>query len=135
MSEKPEIAVGAVVIDGDRLLMVRRGKPPAEGLWTIPGGRVEKGEYLSDALQREVREETGLEVEAGAMLGIFEVVGDLHYVILDYTAELISDGAGPVAGDDVAEVEWVQMDAIEERECTPRFVEMLTGWGVLPPKS
>ena len=112
--------------------MVRRGRPPAEGLWTIPGGRVEKGEYLSAALEREVKEETGLEVTAGALLGIFEVIGDPHYVILDYTAELVSGDAEPEAGDDVAEVEWVQMDAIKERECTPRFIEMLTGWGVLP---
>jgi len=132
MSEKPEIAVGAVIIDADRLLMVRRGKAPAEGLWTIPGGRVEKGEYLSDALEREVMEETGLNVTAGALLGIFEVIGDPHYVILDYVADIATSDQNPVAGDDVAEVEWVQMDLIKDRECTPRFIEMLTGWGVLP---
>ncbi len=130
MSARPEIAVGAVVLDRDRLLMVRRGQPPAEGLWTIPGGRVEQGEYLDAALRREVLEETGLQITPGALLGIFEVVGDPHYVILDYVASL-SGSEHAVAGDDVAEVEWVPLDLIEERECTPRFVETLTGWGVL----
>ena len=110
--------------------MVRRGQPPAEGLWTIPGGRVEHGEYLSAALRREVFEETGIEIEPGALLGIFEVVGDPHFVILDYLATA-AEGRDPVAAGDVLEAEWVQLDEVEGRECTPRFVETLTGWGVL----
>lgn len=97
----------------------------------MPGGRVESGEYLADALRREVREETALEVDPGDLLGIFEVMGDAHYVILDYLASPTSD-AEPQAGDDAAEVRWVPLTEVASLECTPRFVEMLTAWGVLP---
>lgn len=113
--------------------MVRRGQPPGENLWTIPGGRLEHGEYLSTALRREVKEETGLEVDPGALLGIFEVVGDPHFVILDYLAT-VTDGAAPLAAGDVREAAWVPLDEVHKRECTPRFVQTLTGWGVLEPR-
>lgn len=130
MPDRPEIAVGAVVVRDDQLLMVRRAENPGRGLWTIPGGRVERGEYLSAALQREVREETGLEITPGALLGIFEVVGDPHFVILDYLATVVGHPTLQAASD-VREVEWVPLDDVQERECTPRFVETLTAWGVL----
>lgn len=97
----------------------------------MPGGRVESGEYLSDALVREVKEETGLDVTVGDLLGIFEVTGDPHYVILDYTATPMGDEE-PVASDDAAEVRWVPLDEIAGLDCTPRFVETLTAWGILP---
>ncbi|HVF52892.1 MAG TPA: NUDIX hydrolase [Actinomycetota bacterium] len=126
----PVIAVGAVVVKDGSLLMVRRAQEPSAGLWSVPGGRVEHGEYLSDALQREVREETGLEIEVLQLLGILEVVGDPHYVILDYVATTSSEGE-PVAGTDVSEVRWVPLDDIGALECTPRFEEMLRAWGVL----
>ncbi|MGH2755325.1 MAG: NUDIX hydrolase [Actinomycetota bacterium] len=128
--ERPQVAVGAVVIDGGAILMVRRGRDPGKGLWTVPGGRVEHGEYLSQALTREVKEETGLEVEVRDLLGILEVTGDPHYVILDYVAVPIG-ATEPVAGDDVDDVSWVDLDKVTDLECTPRFVEMLTAWGVL----
>lgn len=128
--QRPQIALGAVVIRDGELLMVRRGKDPGKGLWTVPGGRLEKGEYLQDALVREVREETGLEIEVGQLLGIFEVIGDDHYVILDYLAEPVGK-AKLRAGDDADEVAWMSLDKVHELECTPRFIETLTAWGVL----
>lgn len=127
--DSPQIAVGAVVVDSGRLLMVRRGREPAKGLWSVPGGKVEKGEYLNAAVRREVREETGLEIRIDRLLGIHEVVGDTHYVILDFMAAL--DGQGdPVPADDVAEARWVPLDEVASLDCTPRFCETLRGWGV-----
>jgi 8-oxo-dGTP diphosphatase len=125
----PQVAVGAVVIRDNELLMVKRGREPARGLWSIPGGRLERGEYLSDAVRREVKEETGLEVEVADLLGLFEVVGDPHYVILDYLASPIKE-SDPSAGDDVDEVRWVPLNEIANLDCTPRLVETLKGWGV-----
>lgn len=127
--DTPQIAVGAVVVDSSRLLMVKRGREPAKGLWSVPGGRVEKGEYLNAAVAREVREETGLSIKVDRLLGILEVVGDPHYVILDYMASLHGPDAA-VAGDDVAEVAWVPLDEVSGLDCTPRFIETMRGWGV-----
>jgi ADP-ribose pyrophosphatase YjhB (NUDIX family) len=132
--ERPQVAVGAVVLHEGRLLMVRRGREPARGLWTVPGGRVEHGEYLADALKREVLEETSLAVEVRELLGIFEVPGDPHFVILDHIAVPLGAPGDPAPGDDVDEVRWVPLDEVPLLDCTPRFVEMMTAWGVLPPR-
>lgn len=131
IEKSPQIAVGAIVVrDGD-LLMVKRGNDPGRGLWSLPGGRVEHGEYLADALRREVAEETGLDVTVGDLVGIFEVVGDPHFVILDFFARAEGEVA-PVAGaSDVDEVRWVALDRMGELDCTPRFLETLKGWGIL----
>lgn len=114
------------------LLMVQRATEPGRGLWTIPGGRVEAGESLTDAVRREVREESGLEVDVGELAGVFEVTGDPHYVILDYLAAP-AGATDPIPGDDAADVRWVPLAEVKDRRCTPRFVEMLTAWGVLQP--
>ncbi len=126
----PQVAVGAIVVHDGALLMVQRGQEPARGLWSVPGGRVEQGEYLVDALKREVAEETALAVEVGDLLGILEVVGDPHYVILDYMAE-VQGSADAVPSGDAADVRWVPLDEVAALPCTPRFVETMRGWGVL----
>ena len=125
----PQLAVGAVVVTDGALLMVQRNQEPAKGLWTLPGGRVEHGEYIEDALRREVSEETGIDIEVDRLLGIFEVVGDPHFVILDFLATAASQ-AEPQAATDVAEARWVPLDEVEEMELTPRLVETLRAWGV-----
>lgn len=125
----PQIAVGAVVVRDGHLLMVQRDTEPGRGLWSVPGGRLETGEYLNDAVVREVQEETGLSVQVGELLGILEVVGDPHYVILDFVATT-GDDQTPQAGDDVANVRWVPLDEVSALECTPRLRETLRGWGV-----
>lgn len=127
----PQIAVGAIVVKDGRLLMVQRAHDPGAGLWSLPGGRLEHGEYLAAALQREVSEETGLDVEVRDLVGILEVVGDPHYVILDYFAEVTTDD-DPVAADDVSDARWVPLDEVASLPCTPRFQETMRGWGVLP---
>lgn len=129
-SSGPFIGVGAVVVHEGRLLLVRRGKEPGKGLWSLPGGRLELGEHLVEAVRREVAEETGLEVSVQDLLGIHEVVGDPHYVVLDHVATVVGDPT-PAAGEDAAEVRWVPLDRVHELELTPRFVETLTAWGVL----
>lgn len=127
----PQIAVGAIVVKDERLLMVQRAHDPGAGLWSLPGGRVEHGEYLVAALRREVSEETGLDVEVRELVGILEVVGDPHYVILDYFAEVTGDDT-PAAADDVSDARWVPLDEVASLPCTPRFHETMRGWGVLP---
>jgi ADP-ribose pyrophosphatase YjhB (NUDIX family) len=131
-ANKPQVAVGAIVVHEDKLLMVRRGRDPGRGLWSLPGGRVEQGEYLHEALVREVKEETGLDVTPRALVGILEVVGDPHYVILDFAAEP-SGTTEPSAQGDADEATWVPLTEIRTLDCTPRFVETLTAWGILAP--
>jgi 8-oxo-dGTP diphosphatase len=97
----------------------------------VPGGHVEPGEYLQDAARREVREETGLDVEIDQLVGIFEILGDSHLVILDFLAHPAGDE--PLRpSSDAAEARWVPLDEVTELDCTPRLVETLRGWGVLP---
>jgi 8-oxo-dGTP diphosphatase len=125
------LAVGAIVIRDGHLLMVRRAQEPARGLWSVPGGKVERSEYLSDALKREVREETGLEIDVGELAGFFEVISDDdHYVIMDFLSTYSGSDA-PRPGDDVDRVRWVPLVDIPSLDCTPRFVKLLTAWGVL----
>ncbi len=103
----PRIAVAAVIFDdAGRVLLVRRGRPPGEGLWTVPGGKLEPHEQLADAVVREVREETGLQVRCGPLVEVVERMGEgWHFVILDYLATVL--GGALVAGDDVTDARWV----------------------------
>jgi ADP-ribose pyrophosphatase YjhB (NUDIX family) len=104
---RPEVAVGAIVFDeAGRVLLVERGRPPGVGLWTVPGGRVERGEKLAEAVAREVREETGLEIEVGELAAVVERMGgDHHFVILDYVARVT--GGALAAGDDARAAKFV----------------------------
>ena len=103
----PQVAVGAFVFDEQgRVLLVERGRPPGEGLWTVPGGRLERDETLAQAVAREVREETGLVVEVGALACVVERMGDdYHFVILDYLARVIGGTLG--AASDVRAAKFV----------------------------
>lgn len=119
------------MIDDGRLLMVQRANEPGKGKWSLPGGRVEHGELLADAVRREIREETGLEIDVGELAGILEVPGDdLHYVILDYHAVLRGDATAR-ADDDASDVRWVPLNEVAHMACTPRFVETMRAWSVL----
>ena len=130
----PEVAVGAVVVDHDRLLLVRRGHGPAAGEWSVPGGRVERGETLAEAVTRELREETGLEGVCGPFLGWAELIDDdVHVVILDFEVTIVDEvDATPTAGDDAAEVAWVDLDAVGEMALVPGLAEFLHDHGILP---
>jgi 8-oxo-dGTP diphosphatase len=95
----PVVGVGAIVFDAaGAVLLVERAKPPLAGRWSVPGGRLEPGETLAAAVAREVREETGLDVEVGALACVLEWIADDHFVILDYHARVIG-GALAAASD------------------------------------
>lgn len=128
---RPEVCVGAVAIDAERLLLVRRGRGPAAGDWSLPGGRVEAGETLADAVVREVEEETGLEAVCGPLLGWVERIDDPHhFVILDFTVDVL-EGRDPEAGDDAAEARWVPFSEISELNVVPGLIEFLHDHGIL----
>jgi 8-oxo-dGTP diphosphatase len=126
--------VGAVVHDpAGRLLLIRRGHAPHAGSWSLPGGRVEAGETSEQAVEREVREETGLEVRAGDAVGRVLIRGDgVVYDVLDLACTLVRPGEDPVAGDDAAAVVFADAATLDRLPCTPLLVETLRGWGVLP---
>jgi ADP-ribose pyrophosphatase YjhB (NUDIX family) len=126
--------VGAVVRDGaGRLLLIRRGHEPSRGLWSLPGGRVEPGETLQAAVVREVREETGLDVRVGAPVGTVLIpAGAVVYEVTDFACTPLDPAVPPVAGDDADGAVWVDATALGGLACTPRLVETLREWGVLP---
>lgn len=127
----PEVCVGAVAVFDDRILMIRRGHGPAAGTWSVPGGRVEAGETLAEAVVRELREETGLVGVCEAMVGWAERIGpDHHYVILDFAVTVIDD-ADPVAGDDAAEAAWVPLADVAELTLADGLAEFLHDHGIL----
>jgi 8-oxo-dGTP diphosphatase len=109
--EQPIIGVGAVIVDGDRVVLVKRAHPPIQGEWSIPGGVLEVGELVREAAVREAREETGLIVEPGELLGVFDrVLRDAekrvqyHYVLIDFLCKPV--GGELRAASDAAEVQW-----------------------------
>lgn len=130
-SQPPRLGVGAIAVHDGALLLVRRGKQPAYGMWSLPGGHLERDELLAEAVKREMREETGVEVEVGALAGVFEIVGDAHLVVLDFFVEVRGHPA-PSPGGDALDARWVPFDDVERLECTPRFLATMRSWGVLP---
>lgn len=132
--ELPVVAVGVVLLDGDRVLLVRRGRPPQVGRWTIPGGGVDVGESLHAAALRELREETGLGATIGPIVEVVERVtpGDdpsraprprFHYVIIDF---LGTDPTGTLdAADDASDARWVPIDALDAWDTTDGLVDVI----------
>lgn len=136
MTTGPLCAVGAIVLDKGALLLVKRDREPAKGQWSLPGGRVESGETLREALVREVREETGVEVDVDGLIGVAErIVRDddgeiaFHYVILDYACTPRSTMVTP--GDDASEARWVPVGELSDLHLTAGLLEFLADRGVL----
>lgn len=132
MTARPELAVGAIVIDDERILLIRRGRGVAVGRWSVPGGRVEAGELLAEATVRELHEETGLEGVCGPLVGVVERFEDgAHHVILDHDVTLLDPTVDPVAGDDAAEVAWVPLADVAEWRLVDGLAEFLHDHGII----
>jgi 8-oxo-dGTP diphosphatase len=115
--DNPLVGVGAVIVQENRVLLIRRGQSPLLGEWSLPGGVLECGESLREAVVREAREETGLVVETAEMLGVYErVIRDdegrvrYHYVLLDFFCRPL--GGDLKAGSDAADVRWFTRDEL-----------------------
>jgi ADP-ribose pyrophosphatase YjhB (NUDIX family) len=112
----PLVGVGAIIVENDRVVLVKRGHPPLAGEWSIPGGVLEVGEMLREAVMREAREETGLTVEPGEILGVYDrVIRDggrirYHYVLIDFLCQRVSGELQP--GSDADEVRWFSQEEV-----------------------
>jgi len=132
--DAPRVGVGAVVLEGDRVLVIQRGQPPSAGRWSIPGGLVTLGERIESAVLREIEEECGLTVRLLGLCGVIDRVihepaGDgggrvrYHYVIIDYVAERV---AGTLrAGSDAADARWVTLDELGRLDTTDGVADMV----------
>jgi 8-oxo-dGTP diphosphatase len=124
-AHRPELCVAAILVSDEQLLMIRRGHGPAAGEWAVPGGRVEPGETLAEAVLRELHEETGIDGLCGDLIGwIEQITDDHHFVILDFAVTCL-DHTEPVAGDDAAEAAWVPLDEVVERRLAPGLEQFL----------
>lgn len=134
MTPQPQVAVGAVAIRDDRLLLVRRGHGPAAGRWSVPGGRVEFGEDLRAAVVRELHEETGLEGVVTRFVGWVERIGadpePYHFVIMDFAVDIL-DPAEPTPGDDAREARWFPRENLNDLALVEGLYEFLEDTGLL----
>src|ERR1700676_4875583 len=115
--EVPLVGVGAIIIEGERVVLVKRAHPPLQAEWSIPGGVLEVGELLREAAVREAREENGLTVEPGELLGVYDRVlrnaeqrVQYHYVLIDFLCRRVAGDLA--AGSDAAEVRWVTREEL-----------------------
>ena len=130
------LGVGALIIDEGRILLVERGREPLKDYWSLPGGVVETGERLEYAVRREVREETGLEVEVLHLLEVFERImedaggrAEYHYVLMDYVCRPVGGTLG--AADDASAVRWFgpeEIDGLKITAGTPAVIAKAFRW-------
>ena len=127
---RPILAVGTIVVRGGHVLLARRGKPPGQGKWSVPGGAVDVGESLEDAARREVREECGIEVELTDTIEVIQrVTRDdgqrvrFHYVIVDYLARWVAGEPRPSA--EASEVSWFRPEEFDGLEMTAGTAEVI----------
>jgi 8-oxo-dGTP diphosphatase len=135
----PVVAVGAIVQRDGALLLVQRAREPARGKWSVPGGRVQFGEALAEAVVREVREETGLAVRVERFAGWAEGTGSApapyHHVILDFFVTEAEPGAPAHAGDDASDLRWVPMSELGTVDLVDGLAEFLRSVGVGPSET
>ena len=125
----PIVAVGVIIRENDRIVLIQRDKEPAKGLWTFPGGAVELGETVHQAARREALEETGLEIEVGEVPIILDAVFrddkgivQYHYVIIDFHARPTGGELRP--GSDVSDVRWAGLSDVETLPMTDKAQEI-----------
>jgi 8-oxo-dGTP diphosphatase len=124
--KKPVVGVGAIVLDDEQILLEKRKNSPGKGKWTVPGGLVDLGETAEQAVIREVKEETGLEVYDPRLVDVVNYIslGEkgavmYHYVIIDYL--VTSNGGKPKAASDADDLKWVPFNEVEEYDLTETF--------------
>ncbi len=129
--EHPLLGVGAIIMSGDKILLVRRANPPMQGEWSLPGGLVETGETTQEAVVREVVEETGLQVEPVKLAEVFERIlrdpqgrVEYHFVLLDYLCHVTSGDAH--AASDVTDVRWAKLDELATLAVAPETCEVIS---------
>lgn len=112
----PGISVGGIVFNDHSVLLIKRDKPPALGLWSVPGGKLDLGESLVDACKREVMEETGLAIDIGNIAAVVEHrIESFHYVIVDFIVILSDANVNtPIASSDVSEAQWVKINHLSQ---------------------
>lgn len=122
--------MGALILKGDRVLLVQRGRSPLKGYWSLPGGLLETGEHLADAIRREVMEETGLTVKPLAVVEVFERImrdgegkAEYHYVLVDYLCKVT--GGELQAADDARGAEWVRRRELGARRLTDGTLDVI----------
>lgn len=127
---RPILGVGALVFEGNSILLVERGREPLKGFWSLPGGAVETGECLEDAIVREVREETGLDVSAKEVAVVFERIipddhgtAEYHYVLIDYLCEV--RGGHLCAGDDSSCARWFSLSDLDTLSLTEGTLDVI----------
>jgi 8-oxo-dGTP diphosphatase len=128
--DRPLVGVGGVVISGGRVLLVRRGSPPLENQWSIPGGLLEVGETLREGVRRELLEETAIEVRVLELVEVFERIrldasgkAKHHFVVLDYLCEVVRGEAS--AGSDAIEVAWAAAGELERYALTEATTQVI----------
>ena len=129
---RPIVGVGTVVLDGDMVLMIQRGKPPRQGSWSLPGGAQELGETIREAARREVREETGLEIEIFGLIDVVDSVRpdaydkiEYHYTLIDVAGHAV--GGTLMAGGDAQDCRWFtrpEIDAMDIWSETKRIIAL-----------
>jgi 8-oxo-dGTP diphosphatase len=131
---RPYLAVSAAIFRGDRVLIVRRSRPPAQGIYTLPGGGVELGETLEAAVIREVREETGLDIEPLALAGYRQMIArdttgkiERHFVILPFAARWI--GGEISLSEELAEADWLLPSELSGLKTTDGLAEIVAAAG------
>ncbi len=131
-TRRPQVCVGAVAVVDDGVLLIRRGTPPEAGRWSLPGGRVEYGETLAEAVVREVREETGLGVVCDRLIGWVERIepGAHHFVIADFAVVVIGEPE-PIAGTDASEACWFPRWRVPELDLVDGLLDFLADHGIV----
>ncbi|WP_336885030.1 NUDIX hydrolase [Methylomicrobium sp. RS1] len=114
---EPMIGVGGLLFNRqNQVLLIKRNKPPRQGLWSVPGGKLEAGEGLTECCRREIREETGLDVNVLSLIAVVERrIENFHYVIVDFLVELRNENENlPLAASDVSEARWIGLENIDD---------------------
>jgi ADP-ribose pyrophosphatase YjhB (NUDIX family) len=137
--ERPQVGIGIVLLRGEEVLLIRRGKPPAKGAWALPGGSQELGETAEETARRELLEETGLECGPLTLVGHVDSIHrdheeriQFHYTILDFAARYIGGEAKP--GDDASDIAWVRIEQFDDYALWDEARRIiLKAFSLLPP--